>query len=117
MMKQQIAFGQSIDGLSYLEIPNDKGIASEVFKTKKSMIVNDAQNNKHFNESIDKASGYVTKSILAVPILGYGNRILGVMQLINKLDGSEQFSEDDEKVLEYVMGHISAYLELMMQGK
>ncbi|HIP29761.1 MAG TPA: GAF domain-containing protein [Sulfurospirillum arcachonense] len=106
-----------VDGVSYIEIPDTKGIASEVFKTKKSMVVNDAQNSKHFNKDVDKGSGYTTRAILAVPIMGYGDRVLGVMQLINKLDGIGKFNEEDESVLDYVMGHISAYLELMLQGK
>jgi GAF domain-containing protein len=106
-----------VDGVSYIEIPDTKGIASEVFKTKKSMVVNDAQNSPLFNKDVDKGSGYTTKAILAVPIMGYGDRVLGVMQLINKLDGTGTFSEEDESVLEYVMGHVSAYLELMLQGK
>ncbi|RLA80854.1 MAG: hypothetical protein DRG78_10175 [Epsilonproteobacteria bacterium] len=106
-----------VDGVSYIEIPDTKGIASEVFKSKKSMIVNDAQNSPHFNKDIDKGSGYTTKAILAVPIMGYGERVLGVMQLINKLDGIGDFTKEDENVLDYVMGHISAYLEMMLQGK
>lgn len=106
-----------IDGMSYIEIPDSKGIASEVFKSKKSMMVNDAQNSPYFNKEIDKSSGYTTKSILAVPIMGYGDRVLGVMQLINKLDGVGEFNKEDENVLGYVMGHISAYLELMIQDQ
>ncbi len=106
-----------IDGLSYIEVPEDKGIAGEAYRTKKTIIKNSLQNDKLFNSSIDKGSGYVTKSILAVPILGYGGRILGVMQLINKIDGSEGFSEEDEKILSYVIGHISAYLEVITQEK
>ena len=106
-----------VDGVSYIEIPDTKGIASEVFKSKKSMIVNDPANSPFFNKDVDKGSGYTTKAILSVPIMGYGDRALGVMQLINKLDGIGVFSEEDESVLDYVMGHISAYLELMLQGK
>jgi len=106
-----------VDGISYIEVPDTKGIVSEVYKSKKSMIVNDAQNSPYLNKDIDKGSGYTTKSILSVPIMGYGDRVLGVMQLINKLDGIGKFNEEDEHVLGYVMGHISAYLELMLQGK
>ncbi|MBE0491763.1 MAG: GAF domain-containing protein [Sulfurospirillum sp.] len=106
-----------IDGLSYLELPNEKGIVAQVFQTKKSMIVDDVSRSEFFNPQVDKASGYVTRSILAVPILGYNNRVLGVMQLINKIDGSNKFNDEDESVLAYVISHISAYLELIMQGK
>jgi adenylate cyclase len=103
-----------IDGISYIEVPNDVGIVSEVYSSKKTMIVNDAQNNPLFNSDIDKGSGYMTKSILSVPILGYGGVALGVIQLINKIDGSSSFNEEDEEVLNYVMSHISAFLEMMI---
>jgi GAF domain-containing protein len=106
-----------IDGVSYIEVPDDKGIASEVCKTKKTILINDTKKDPHFNSSIDESSGYVTKSILAVPIIGYGEKVLGVMQLINKIDGSGGFNDEDVKILGYVMGHVSAYLEVMMQEK
>ena len=103
-----------IDGVSFIEVPNDVGIVSEVFNTKKTMIVNDAQNSPLFNNSIDKGSGYTTKSILCVPILGYGGVALGVMQVINKIDNDLSFNEEDEEILNYVMSHISAFLEMMI---
>ena len=104
-----------IDGISFIEVPNNIGIVSEVYKTKKTMIVNDAQNNDKFNEDIDKGSGYKTESILSVPILGFGDRSLGVIQMINKLDEKKSFVEEDVEVLNYVMSHISAFLEIMIQ--
>ncbi len=106
-----------IDGVSYIEVPDNKGIASEVYKSKKSVVINDVQKNAHFNSQIDAGSGYTTRSILAVPIVGYGGKVLGVMQLVNKIDGSSGFNEEDEKILGYVIGHVSAYLEVMDQEK
>jgi signal transduction protein with GAF and PtsI domain len=103
-----------IDGVSYIEVPSDVGIVSEVFKTKKTIIVNDAQNNPMFNKDVDKGSGYTTKAILSVPILGYGGVSLGVIQLINKLDDSSSFEEEDAEVLNYVMSNLSAFLEMMI---
>ena len=92
-----------IDGISYIEIPDDIGIAGEVYRTKKTIIVNDVKNSPYFNDSIDKGSGYETKAVLTVPILGFGDRVLGVMQLINKLDGIGKFTQDDEKIFSYIM--------------
>ncbi len=104
-----------IDGVSYIEVPDDRGLAGEVYKTKKNIIINDIQNDKNFNASVDMGSGYTTKSVLAMPIIGYDGNVLGVIQLINKIDGSSGFSKDDEKILSYVVGHICAYLEVMVQ--
>ncbi len=103
-----------IDGISYLEIPDDIGIASEVFKTKKIIIENDAQNSDKFNSKVDLGTGYTTKSILSVPILGYGSKILGVMQLINKLDNNSKFDDSDVEILNYIMTNLSAFLEIMI---
>jgi len=102
-----------IDGVSYIEVPYNKGVVGEVFKTKKIVMINDMKKNKKFNNLIDIGSGYTTNSLLAVPIFGYDGDILGVMQLINKTDGNSDFSQEDEKILNYVIGHISAYLEIM----
>ena len=106
-----------IDGISYIEVPDSKGIVGRVYKSKKTIMLNNVQNDPNYNSIIDEASGYITKCILSVPILGYGGRVLGVMQLINKIDGHSGFNEEDEKVLGYVINHISAYLEIMMQEK
>ncbi len=106
-----------IDGVSYIEVPDDKGIAGEVYRSKKVLILNNVQNDERFNSEIDTGSGYTTKSVLAMPIIGYDGNVLGVMQLINKVDGSKGFSKEDEKILGYVIGHISAYLEIMIQEK
>jgi len=66
-----------------------------------------------FNSNIDKGSGYVTKSILSVPILGFGSTPLGVIQLINKLDNKNKFSDEDTEVVLYIISHISTFLEQM----
>lgn len=36
-----------------------------------------------FNDAFDKASGYKTVSVIAIPFVGHGGKIVGVMQLIN----------------------------------
>jgi len=106
-----------VDGISYIEIPDDIGIASEVYRSRKTIIINDTKNSPYFNKTIDKGVGYETKAVLTVPTIGFGDRILGVMQLINKIDGTEKFTQDDVKILSYIMAHISAFLEVMIQGK
>ena len=101
------------DGVSYIEVPDTKGIVSEAYNSKKTIILNSVQNDPRFNQNIDKSSGYVTNSILTMPILGFGDRALGVIQLLNKIDGSGGFTKEDEEILSYIISHISAYLELI----
>ncbi|MDX1808542.1 MAG: GAF domain-containing protein [Sulfurospirillaceae bacterium] len=106
-----------LDGISFLEVPDNTGMVGEVLKTQKTIIVNDAKNSPLFNDIIDTSIGYHTKNIMTMPIFGYDKKIIGVIQLLNKIDGSPGFTEEDQKVLSYVISHISAYLEVMMQEK
>ena len=54
-----------------------------------------AYEDSRFNPDIDRMTGFVTRSILCVPILGEDeSSAIGVMQLVNKLDGT-YFDKDD----------------------
>jgi hypothetical protein len=50
-----------------------------------------------FNHDVDAKTGYVTKALLCMPIKDYSGSVLGVAQVINKLDG-EEFTQNDEQV-------------------
>lgn len=52
-----------------------------------------------FNCEIDTLTGYRTKALLCMPIKDSSGDVIGVAQVINKLNG-EYFSETDEKVKE-----------------
>lgn len=52
-----------------------------------------------FDSSWDKKTGYTTKQVLASPIL-FQNRLLGVIQLINKREGIKFTKEDERSVQE-----------------
>lgn len=43
-----------------------------------------------FDRSFDTANGYRTRSILAIPMLGIDDQVIGVLQLINPLDSRGQ---------------------------
>ena len=52
-----------------------------------------------FNTEFDRATGYRTRSMLTVPLIGSEKRIVGVMSLINAMDEKDQvgdFSHHDE---------------------
>lgn len=66
-----------------------------------------------FNEALDLATGYRTVSTLTVPIIGQGDRILGVMQLINSQpDGTpEAFTEAMETRIQLLASHAGSAIE------
>jgi len=105
-----------IDGVSYIEIADGKGLVSKVFRDKKPSIYNDVKSiDEHFAK-VDQTSGYYTKSMITAPILSYGNKALGVVQVINKLDDTE-FGERDLELLMLLLGHIVDFAQVWIVRK
>lgn len=52
---------------------------------------------ERFNREIDLQTGYRTKALLCMPIKDVTGDVVGVAQVINKLNG-DSFTENDEKV-------------------
>lgn len=81
-----------------IRIMNDSGVAGYVFTTGKSLIIHDVYTDDRFNRTIDEQTGYVTKSILCVPIKTVNGKIIGVAQALNKKKG--RFTKKDMLLLE-----------------
>lgn len=52
---------------------------------------------ERFNRDIDLKTGYRTKALLCMPIKDSSGDVIGVAQVINKLN-CERFTENDEKI-------------------
>ncbi|RZB70335.1 GAF domain containing protein, partial [Asbolus verrucosus] len=74
----------------------DRGIAGLVARTGITMNIKDAYKDSRFNKEIDQKTGYITRSILCMPVIGE-NGILGVVQVINKKNGG-YFTANDERL-------------------
>ncbi|MCX7940176.1 MAG: GAF domain-containing protein [Endomicrobia bacterium] len=90
-----------------IKVKLGEGIAGNVALTKKSEIVNDVSLDARFTGSVDKQSGFKTRSILAVPMLmttSEGNsEVIGVVEVLNKRD-LQGYTEEDKKLLESLAG-------------
>ncbi|MFZ1954764.1 MAG: GAF domain-containing protein [Desulfobacterales bacterium] len=91
------AIGDTGAGLVQCRFPADKGIAGKALQDGAPVIVNDVQTCPYFFGNIDDESGFVTKSILAAPVIAGGEKV-GVIEAINKI-GETGFSEADKRVL------------------
>ena len=85
-----------------------EGIAGYVVQKGEPLLVLDAQNDPRFCPRIDEAIGFVTRSILCVP-LKVKDRVIGAIEVINKLDS--QFDENDLWLLNYMAGSVAIALE------
>lgn len=86
-------------------IGGDIGIAGWVAIEGKPLIVNNPRQDWRFSPQIDEAFGFVTRSILCVPMITRG-KLIGVIELLNKYNGN-QFIETDATVLS-ILAHVAA---------
>lgn len=88
----------AMQGEVNIRISMEQGIAGLVATSGQLLNIPDAYENIHFNQAIDKKTGYRTKAILCIPIKA-NDQVIGVIQLINKSSGSGVFTADDEDVM------------------
>lgn len=81
-----------------IRLLNSSGIAGSVFTDGEGLIIHDAYADNRFNRSIDEQTGYVTRSILCVPIRTVKGEMIGVAQVLNKMKG--KFNRGDMRLLE-----------------
>jgi GAF domain-containing protein len=92
----EVATGDPAAEVAQMRVPADRGVAGWVMKNKKPALVKDVQKDERFYAQIDRASGFKTSSMLAVP-LDIRGRVIGVVEMINKRDGSG-FTERDQEI-------------------
>ena len=97
-------------------VPMSKGMCGLCARSKETMNVRDVQNNEHFNNAIDHATGYKTKTMLCVPVLDTYGECIGVIQIINKKE-APAFDGDDEKLLQDFSVHVSVALGRLLHLK
>src|SRR5210317_942977 len=83
-------------GLEQIRIPADKGIVGESAQTREIINVPDCYADPRFNRAIDRQTGYRSRCMLTIPLIGYEDSLVGVLQILNKIDGV--FDEKDEYV-------------------
>ncbi len=80
-------------GSGELRIPANRGFAGECVKTRRVVVVPDAYADPRFNPDVDKSTGYKTRCILTIPLIGHDDTLVGVLQVLNKRSGP--FGDDD----------------------
>lgn len=93
----KVATGEKGGVVQKMKVKVGQGIAGLVAESRKKIVVNDAANDPRFNSQMDKASGFVTRSLICVPMV-VESELIGVVEVLNKTAGA--FSDEDEAVLE-----------------
>ncbi len=93
-----------------IRVPLGVGIAGTVAKTRALINISDAYADPRFDPTFDKQTGYRTRSILCLPLIGTGDSLVGVIQVLNKKN-RETFDPIDESLLAGLSDHITVALE------
>jgi len=105
---------------STFSVPVDqKSIAGYAAATGKMLSIPDVYQlaptkSYHFDKKFDEASGYVTRSMLTIPLMSSKKDVLGILQIINAQDQENRiqaFTRTDEKVMLHFAGIASVALE------
>jgi two-component system, NtrC family, response regulator HydG len=74
------------------------GIAGSVFTTGVALNIDTVHDSSRFNEAFDKKFGFETKSIVCHPIHNREDKIIGVIEVLNKRN-EDRFTVEDEKTM------------------
>ncbi|WP_408096728.1 sigma-54-dependent Fis family transcriptional regulator [Peredibacter sp. HCB2-198] len=75
-----------------------KGIAGSVFTTGVSLNIDTQTDKVRFSEEMDKVTGFDTRSIICSPITNREDKIIGVIEVLNKRN-EDRFTVEDEKTM------------------
>jgi len=81
-------------GMAPVRVPLTVGLAGACARSRKIVNVPECYADERFNPEVDKRSGYRTRCMLTLPLVDHKDVLVGVMQVLNKLDGV--FDDNDE---------------------
>jgi signal transduction histidine kinase len=95
--------------LKFIRLKMGSGIIGWAASNMQTVNIADVYNDPRFNRQVDAKTGFVTRSILAVPMQRHG-KLIGVVEAVNKRN-QPGFSEQDEKVLTVLAAQAALVIE------
>jgi GAF domain-containing protein len=106
-------------GTVKVRIDSGRSVAGYVGATKKSLNIRDAYDDAELAplqmqhkmfKAVDERTGFRTTQVLAAPVLSHDGKLLGVVELLNRLDG-RRFPVSCETDLKQVCGALASAFE------
>ena len=92
-----VVHGEARERLTGYRLAPGQGIAGWVAHYKVPQIVHDVQQDPRFSSAVDETFGFQTRSLACIPMLE-GDRVLGVLEAINKVS-DRPFTDVDHDLL------------------
>ncbi|MCK5148310.1 SpoIIE family protein phosphatase [bacterium] len=104
-----VATGEKGQIIKQFSIELGEGIAGWVAKHGKALLIEDCYKDPRFNPEYDKRSNFITRSMICVPLMRK-DRLLGVIQVINKKNGVV-FEPEDLNLFETLASQCAIAIE------
>jgi two-component system NtrC family sensor kinase len=85
-----------------------EGIVGYVVRSGQPKLVNNVERDPHFSAEVDEEAGLTSRTLLCVPLTIRG-RVIGAVELINRLDG--MFTEQDLELLQAMAASVAVAVE------
>jgi sigma-B regulation protein RsbU (phosphoserine phosphatase) len=95
-------------GVDEIRIAAGHGLAGACISSGQAIVVNDTSSDPRFLGQVDQSSGYVTRSVLVVPLHSSSGQVLGALQALNKPDG---FSPEDVDLISLAASYAASTIE------
>lgn len=95
--------------IKHVIVPLDSSVAGHVCRTAKPVMIADAGKDERLYREADEQSHFTTRSLLAVP-LKVKDKIIGVLEAVNKKSG-ESFNDEDTEVLTTLAAQAAVAIE------
>jgi len=104
----EVALGDKGEELKEIRLKRGEGIAGWVAVHKEPIMIHDVQSDQRFFKLADEKTTFMTKNMICVPV-ETKEKILGVLQSINKKEGS--FDKEDMKVFIALANQVAIAIE------
>jgi GAF domain-containing protein len=83
----RVAAGEQGQGVVGVSIPTSQGIAGFVYSTGQSLAISDVRQDPRFGRDVAESTGYVPRSLIAVPLVD-DHGTIGVLEVLDKRDSA-----------------------------
>ena len=95
--------------VSEIRISTDQGVAGRCARCRQVVPVHDCEADPDFENTVDQKTGFQTRNLLAAPLLGIQGELVGVLQVLNKRQGT--FAERDEAIVSALASQCAVALQ------
>lgn len=96
-------------GDAAIRIPAAKGIAGQTAQTRVTINIPDCYADSRFHQETDRLTGFRTRNLLSIPLVGLDDELVGVMQLLNHDDGP--FAAHEQQLAEALADQAAVALQ------